>query len=248
MKLQILSDLHLEFGEVSVPRTDADVVILAGDIDVGVSGLAWARNCFPDCPVIYILGNHEFYKNSMPELTEALKGEAEGTNIHVLENGAVEIKGYTFLGCTLWTDFQLSGDPKAAMETAEGMMTDFRVIRFGPKNRPLRALDTQRMHGRSVVWLRGELAQSDPARTIVVTHHSPSGRSESPQYANSPLKPAFSSDLDSLVEQSRVPLWIYGHTHYNTDYRIGTTRVLTNQRGYPHEACAGFNRSLIVEV
>jgi predicted phosphodiesterase len=248
MRLHILSDLHLEFGPVNIPRTETEVVILAGDIDLGESGCLWARNRFPSRPIIYIMGNHEFYRHSIPALTKTLKRQTEGTNIHLLENNEVEIKGYTFLGCTLWTDFQLSGNPKAAMETAEGMVSDYRLIKFEPEKRPLRARDTQRMHRESVVWLRGALAKSDPARTIVVTHHSPSGRSESPRYANSPFKPAFSSDLDSLIEQSGVPLWIYGHTHYNTDYRIGTTRVLTNQRGYIHEDCPGFNPSLIVEV
>jgi hypothetical protein len=51
-----------------------------------------------------------------------------------------------------------------------------------------------------------------------------------------------------LVEKSRVPLWIHGHTHYNVDYVIGSTRVLTNQRGYPDQFCKGFDPSLVVEV
>jgi Icc-related predicted phosphoesterase len=86
------------------------------------------------------------------------------------------------------------------------------------------------------------------ARTIVVTHHAPSARSEAPYHADSPLKAAFASNLDSLVEQSGVSLWIHGHTHYNGDYMIGSTRVLTNQRGYPDERCKRFNPSLVVEI
>lgn len=37
-------------------------------------------------------------------------------------------------------------------------------------------------------------------------------------------------------------------THYNVDYRIGSTRVLTNQRGYPHEVCDGFDPGMVIEV
>ena len=81
-----------------------------------------------------------------------------------------------------------------------------------------------------------------------MTHHAPSARSEAPYHADSPLKAAFASDLDSLVEQSGVPLWIHGHTHYNVDYVMGSTRVLTNQLGYPDERCKGFNPSLVVEI
>jgi Icc-related predicted phosphoesterase len=92
------------------------------------------------------------------------------------------------------------------------------------------------------------LARCNPARTIVVTHHAPSARSEAPFHKNSPLRAAFASELDELVATSGVPLWIHGHTHYNANYAIGSTRVLTNQRGYPDEPCTGFDPGLIVEV
>jgi predicted phosphodiesterase len=68
MRVHILSDLHLEFGSTPIPRTDADVVVLAGDIHLGREGRKWIRSQFTDKPVIYVLGNHEFYRNSLPEL------------------------------------------------------------------------------------------------------------------------------------------------------------------------------------
>jgi UDP-2,3-diacylglucosamine pyrophosphatase LpxH len=248
MRLHILCDLHLEFGPVMIPPTEAEVVVLAGDIHVGGQGCAWARSELPAKPIVYVLGNHEFYRRSLPELTESLKRETDGSHIHLLENDAVEINGYTFLGCTLWTDFLLSGDPQTAMQVAEGMMSDYQVIRFSPENRPLRARDTRRLHAESVAWLRKALGTSDPARTIVVSHHAPSARSEAPFHSNSPLRAAFGSDLDSLIERSGVPLWIHGHTHYNVDYVIGSTRVMTNQRGYPEQLCKRFDPSRVVEI
>ena len=127
-------------------------------------------------------------------------------------------------------------------------MSDYSLIQFTPENRELRARDTIQLHKESVAWLRGALAKCDRARTIVVTHHAPSARSEAPYHADSPLKAAFTSDLDWLVEESGVPLWIHGHTHYNVDYVIASTRVLTNQLGYPDERCKGFNPSLVVEI
>jgi hypothetical protein len=45
-----------------------------------------------------------------------------------------------------------------------------------------------------------------------------------------------------------VPLWIHGHTHYNVDFKVGSTRVLTNQRGYPNELCKRFDPSLVIEI
>jgi predicted phosphodiesterase len=250
MRLHILSDLHLEFGgPVKIPETDADVVVLAGDIHLGREGYRWARKQFPDKPVIYVLGNHEFYRHSLPGLTELLKNETDGSHICLLENSAVEIQGYTFLGCTLWTDFQLTGTPVTAMQVAEKGMSDYHTIRFNPEHRLLGASDTVRLHAQSVAWLQEQLAACNPARTVVVTHHAPSALSEAPQHATSPLKPAFASHLDALVKGSGVPLWIYGHTHYNTDFKIGSTRVLTNQRGYfPDGICERFNPSLVAEV
>jgi predicted phosphodiesterase len=249
MRLQILSDLHLEFGGPgSIPRTDADAVILAGDVHLGREGWRWARKQFPRQPVIYILGNHEFYRHSLPGLTELLRNETDGSHICLLENDSVEINGYTFLGCTLWTDFQLTGSPVAAMRFAEEGMSDYHVIRFNPEHRLLSPRDTVRLHLQSVSWLRNALAKCDRARSVVITHHAPSARSEPPSHANSPLKSAFGSDLDSLIEESGVPLWIHGHTHYNVDFKAGTTRVFTNQRGYPDQLCAGFDPALVVEV
>jgi predicted phosphodiesterase len=248
MRLHILSDLHLEFAPVELPAVEADAIILAGDIHVGREGTHWARKRFRDRPVIYALGNHEFYHHALPKLTEQLKLENHGGQVHVLENDAIEINGWTILGCTLWTDFKARGAPEAAMQAAEGIMTDYSIIQFHPEHRTLRARDTIALHNRSVAWLRGELGRHDPARTIVVTHHAPSLRCEPAVYANSPLSSAFASNLDALVEHSGVPLWIHGHTHYNVDYQLGSTRVLTNQRGYPAEHCRGFNPALVVEI
>ncbi len=203
---------------------------------------------FPGKPVIYILGNHEFYRHSLPALTETLQRETDGSYIHLLENTSVQINGFTFLGCTLWTDFQLTGNAELAMRAAESVMSDYSIIQQSSENRVLRAWDTVQLHEKSVLWLKTELAKCDPSHTIVVTHHAPSSKSEAPYHSGSPLKPAFASNLDWLVEQSRVPLWIHGHTHFNADYVIGLTRVLTNQRGYPDQICTGFDPGLVVEI
>ena len=107
MRLQVFSDLHLEFGPFEPVLKKPDVVVLAGDIHDGTAGVKWAKKSFRDCPVIYVLGNHEFYNHAMPDLIRELRREAKGSNVHVLENNAVEIGGFVFLGCSLWTDFQL---------------------------------------------------------------------------------------------------------------------------------------------
>jgi hypothetical protein len=177
-----------------------------------------------------------------------LEAETAGSSIHLLENKAAELAGYTFLGVTLWTDFLAGGDRFTSMHAANDLMNDFRIIGNSRENRVLRAQDTARLHAESVDWLHTELVRHDPGRTIIVTHHAPSLRSEDPHYRGLGLSPAFVSDLDHLVVKSGVPLWVHGHTHHNVDYHLGSTRVLSNQRGYPKQRCPGFDPAMVVEV
>jgi len=61
MRVQVLSDLHIEFEDLKLEQVDSDVVVLAGDIHVKDKGVSWALRNFKDKPVLYVLGNHEFY-------------------------------------------------------------------------------------------------------------------------------------------------------------------------------------------
>ena len=248
MQLQVFSDLHLESCPIEPVPKNADVVVLAGDIHQGTAGVKWAKKHWPDCPVIYVAGNHEFYHHAMPGLIKDLRREPKGSNVQVLENNAVEIGGYVFLGCSLWTDFRLWPNPAEAMRYANQEMNDFWVIKRTSGNKMYSAEDSARRHAASVRWLTRRLARHDPARTIVVTHHAPSARSNSPKNALDMLNAAFASDLDMLIKASGIPLWIHGHTHYNVDYKIGATRIYSNQRGYRIEGVDGFEPANVIEL
>jgi len=106
LKIHILCDLHVEFGDFVPPVVDADIVVLAGDVHVKNRGLQWIFDQKFEIPVLYVLGNHEFYREKFPGLIDKLKMGAEGTNVRVLENDSVEIGGYRFFGCTLWSDME----------------------------------------------------------------------------------------------------------------------------------------------
>jgi predicted phosphodiesterase len=246
MRLHVLSDLHLERGDYTPKRTNADVVVLAGDIHQGSRGIQWAQKHFPRTPVLYVMGNHEFYGCEMRPLVEECRAETRGGNILLLENQSAQIGGITFLGCVLWTDFKLWPKPAEAMEAARDYMNDFKLIRT-PSGR-LRPGDTVQFHQTSVAWLKSQLKKNDPKKTVIITHHAPSERSIPPQNADDILNAAFASDLDSLIRASRIPLWIHGHTHYNVDYKVGVTRIYSNQRGYPTEMLRCFEPGRIIEI
>ena len=247
MKLHVLSDIHTEFDDFDPPETDADVVILAGDIGVGTAGLEWAVRRFPDKPVIYVAGNHEYYHHDIG-ITQALKAGAPG-NLHVLDNDSREIDGVRFLGATLWTDFRIYGEGEAwfARQRARRSIDDFTVIRNG--DRRFTPEDSVALHEISKAWLVGELMKAVDCRTIVVTHHLPASPSIASRYRNNPLNPAFASNLEAVIETWQPDLWIHGHTHVACDYQIHGTRVVCNPRGYPSECSAGeFVPGFVVEV
>jgi Icc-related predicted phosphoesterase len=248
MKLYILSDVHLEFEKFDPPEVDTDVVILAGDIHVKDKGLHWALEKFTEIPVIYVLGNHEYYGAALPNILEKLKKQALETNVHVLENESVKIGGVTFLCCTLWTDFSLFGDFRVAGLKATQFMADYRQIRLSPTYKRLRPVDTMRIHERSMFWLKEEIQKNRSEKLVIVTHHAPSMLSVPEQYRDDILSAAFASNLDELVADSGAELWVHGHMHIRKDYMIGNTRVICNPKGYPDEAKSNFVLNLVVEI
>lgn len=246
MKVRVLSDLHTEFAPFADTPTEADVVVLAGDIGTGTAGLHWAAQAFGATPVVYVAGNHEYYGHEFATLRERLRKTARELGIHFLENSSVVLDGVRFLGATLWTDFQVFGPAEEwfAMHAAREGMSDCRVIRdgdtsFGPTRMAA-------LHEASRGWLERELRSGFSGPTVVVTHHLPSLRSVAPRFARSLLTAAFASRRDDLVAQA--DLWVHGHTHDACDYRLGRCRVVCNPRGYPGERPGGFEAAKVVTV
>jgi len=247
MKLHVVSDLHAGFAPFDRPDTGADVLVLAGDVDTGVRGMEMAARWARGRPVVYVAGNHEFYGESIPRHLQKLAGAAKGTEVRFLENQAAEIGGVRFLGCTLWTDFDLFGRRMVDAVAAQAAMNDFRSIRVDPQHRRFHPADAMAMHAASLRWLVDRLAEPFDGPTVVVTHAAPSLRSVKPAYRRDPVTAAYASNLDALLD-GRAALWIHGHTHFCCDYTAGGTRVIANQRGYPHEDTGGFDPAFTVEV
>ena len=248
MKLHVLADIHAEFSAFSPPKTDADVIVLAGDIHIGPKGLHWAKETVKDRHVVYVLGNHEYYGKSLPKLTNFIRTEARGSNVHVLENDKFVIDDVVFAGCTLWTDFKLLGDPTIAAYEATQKMTDYSKIRVSPGYRKLRPADTAALHHKSLVWLAEELENFKGYKRVVVTHHAPSRKSVPNWYVNDITTAAYASHLEPFISLAGIDLWIHGHVHGQSDYKVGGTRVVCNARGYPDEKNNGFLPDLVIEL
>lgn len=264
MKLHVLSDLHLEFDRKlpwQPPQVDADVLLLAGDIQVGLFMELWFAERLADYKhVIYIPGNHEYYRKDITQINvelpefcsdvqlraEAIFGENVGT-FHIPMNDEVIIGNVRFLCGTLWTDFNFR-DPMS-MSVAQMGINDFKMITIGHGRggfTPRYALD---FFENTVAFLEEKLAEPWEGKTVVMTHHLPSRECIHPEYRgahNHHMNGAFASALDHLVEKADV--WVHGHTHKSLDFTLGKCRVVCNPRGYVDENAWGFDPKKVVEV
>lgn len=254
MNFLLLSDLHLEYQalEINAPA-ETDAVILAGDIAEGAAGIFWARETFPDLPVIYVAGNHEFYGGEVSQVARVMRDAATASNVQLLEKSATQLGDVRILGATLWTDFSLQAgdDPDDlawSMSDCRRYVPDFNGrIRSaaGDWEIDLSPEITRQWHAQAFAWLQQQLAVPFAGKTVVVTHHAPSARSVAVRYANHPSTPAWASPLDGLVAKADV--WVHGHTHEVFDYQIGKCRVRCNPRGYGNES-VDFDHALLLRV
>jgi predicted phosphodiesterase len=253
MKLHVLSDLHLSLAGMAVPDTDADVVVLAGDIARPDTACAWAHQIRK--PAIYVAGNHEFYNGDLQGTLSELRCHGAGSELHVLECDAWTFGGVRFLGATLWSDFRIFGDEPtraSSMAGAAKLIRDFQRISVDPeRSRLFTPQDSRALFDRTAAWLDARLQQAFDGPTVVITHHAPSPQSIHPRFAGSLLNGCFVSNLEHLMGGERVRLWIHGHTHDSFDYTVRGTRVLCNPRGYVMQGVgenAVFDPALVVAL
>jgi Icc-related predicted phosphoesterase len=247
MKIYVLSDIHLEFTDFEPPKTDADVIVLAGDIHVGTGGIKWALQTFSDKPVIYVPGNHEYYGSNLQQTLDEIKSLTADTHIHVLEKNQVIINDVEFLGCTLWTDFNLTGQSQSSKNLATRYINDYEVITYGTRKRNLTTRDTTNMHTSSAQWLRKQ-PRGKASKRVIVTHHAPCQNSLPPVFSAHGLHAAYASNLEKLISEASAELWLHGHIHASSDYVVNGTRIICNPRGYAEGANNQFIDDLIIEI
>jgi 3',5'-cyclic AMP phosphodiesterase CpdA len=267
----LLSDLHLESiakGTWDLPPADArprfDVLIVAGDLVPGVvRGIRWLQDRVPDDKAAIIVpGNHELYGRDVQVEISKGRAAAAGSNVYFLSDSSVELFGTVFIGCTLWTPFNLFGNEHAAMLAAADGMRDYRKIRTNNYARRLRPSDTRGMHHRSRRFIQDELAKYKyrTAPCVLVTHHAPhpfnhelvrrlgagvnvgltASATDLLTHPIDLLDAAYQSDCTDLFHGVDVAL--HGHLHRSFDFKVSTagtvgaasttTRVLSNPKGY----------------
>mmetsp|Transcript_30880 Transcript_30880/g.67615 ORF Transcript_30880/g.67615 Transcript_30880/m.67615 type:complete len:501 (-) Transcript_30880:73-1575(-) len=219
--------------------------------------------------VLFVAGNHEYYcppeasrpEMSVDELKESFREVCERIpRVRWLDRSSLLLSGVRVLGTTLWSHV-----PKHAEKTLQQSITDYHLIRsrgvsrcaFLSRSGTSRLLPSESSiwHDEELTWLRSEigLASRRGENCLVLTHHAPSFRGTSnPKHSTtdgraSLVRHAFATDLEDLLGEP-VHSWVYGHTHYNNDQAIHGTRLVSNQRGYPHQVAPGYRNDFVVQV
>ncbi|MFO1218634.1 MAG: metallophosphoesterase [Burkholderiaceae bacterium] len=259
MRLQLLSDLHLETEAFEPePAPGAEVLVLAGDVDAGWQGLErFAR--WP-VPVIFVAGNHEFDGREWRDAWPALRAHAQALGIRMLERESQlmrDARGRTirFVATARWAD----GDLFGAAGRERALRAAGYYLRLMAATRDGRPFDAEAMRDEALVcraWLERALgveAVREPCdATVVITHFAPSLASADPRYGAQAGTASFCNADDDLIP--KADLWLHGHLHCRHDYLVpragrAPTRVVCNARGLAakgeHE---GFDPQCVIEV
>ena len=264
MRLQILSDLHLETESFEPePAGGAELLVLAGDIDSRWSGFERFRG-WP-VPVIFVAGNHEFDGRELSTAWPALRERCEQLGFTMLERQSAvrtdaQGRRIRFVATTRWCDFDLFADAPGTPQHERVLRAAtyfMRIMRSTRHGLPFDAAAVREEALACRAWLAAELAKQPDAdgagwdSTVAITHFGPSLRSADPRYGGQPGTASFCNADDDLLPLAQ--LWIHGHLHCRHDYRVahalGSTRVVCNARGHSHrDEPQGYDGRFIVDT
>ena len=244
MKIQLLSDLHLEVHPHFVPQPapGADVLVLAGDIGsyqagsllgaMGDEHFGLERFAHWPVPVIFVPGNHEYDAQDFDAAHTRLRATCERLGLIWLERETVVLQGVRFVGTTLWTDFDALAEDEGSTNLARRLRQRdkaFRAANFylrktgGTRSgTPFLAAEMREQGLRCQDWLRAALAVPFDGATVAITHFAPSLLSADPRYGLVPGTAGFCNALDDCLEHAQ--LWLHGHLHAPVDYTVQGTR------------------------
>ncbi len=277
MKINLVSDMHLNFDDINMPG--GDVLIMAGDI-MEAGHLRQADNAKQNVfiadryrrfikeeltkyrKVLYVCGNHEHYRNQYHDTHDRLRRELPD-NVHLLENDSIEIDGVHFFGATMWTDMN-KGDPITVNHLKQSMSDFAGSIKMGDGVKVNTAWGdsyytskftpgyAKGIFHETITVMGAWLDEHKDDKCVVITHHAPSELSVNEYYKHDyHMNGGYRSNLENFImDHPQIKVWVHGHMHDACDYSIGTTRVVTNPRGYKgYEQCAEtFDPSFFFEV
>lgn len=261
MKLQLLSDLHLEANPwfAAQPLAQADLLVLAGDIgsyQVRRDGTVmdepdWGLQRFSPLPqfagwpvpVVFVPGNHEYDARDLDETHQALRHACDRLGIQWLERETLQINGVRFVGTTLWSDYDALAHQK------DPHTTDPLTHRLRQREKGFRAAN---FYLRKMAGVRhGRLFDAESMRGLALDcqqwlRGALADAFEGPTvvvthfaptlHSADPrygLSPGTAGFCNGLDELlPMADLWLHGHLHCPTDVQVGRCRIVANPLGY----------------
>lgn len=247
MKIAVCSDLHLEFGPISLENTEnAEVLILSGDIcvandlrelDKGDNDKSnqyhtFFQECCARFPsVIYIAGNHEHYHGDFAKSIGNIRDRLGYlVNLHVLDKESVLINNVFFIGGTLWTD--MNKEDGITLMHMKSMMNDFRSVENSARkthykdtlgNSHVRIArftpdDAVEDHKKMLEYVKIMIEGKHDQKIVVVGHHAPSKLSTHPRYAKEEImNGGYSSDLSEFI-LDHPQIKLWTHGHTHENF------------------------------
>lgn len=248
MKLQLLSDLHLEAHPhfTPSPAVGADVLVLAGDIGSYQAGSLLSDDDFGlarfsplpqyagwPTPVVFVPGNHEYDMQDFDAAHARLRRSCDRLGLIWLERESMVLQGVRFVGTTLWSDFDALADHAAITDPGQRLQrrekafraANFYLSKTGSTRQgvPFLAAELREQALVCQSWLRNALAQPFAGTTVAVTHFAPSLLSADPRYGLVPGTAGFCNALDDCLPHAQ--LWLHGHLHAPSDYLVRGARA-----------------------
>ncbi|ANB74902.1 hypothetical protein AYM40_20850 [Paraburkholderia phytofirmans OLGA172] len=248
MRLHIVSDLHQHSSRDAGPDprvtpVDADVLILAGDIDF-VEKVADRYGEWP-YDVLYVRGNHDTYFRPYERAISTAAIRMETGRVRMLERRVVFYPKIRIVGCCLWTDFELVGNVEDVIVLNRELGADFRCL-MRADGRSVTPEDLRVEHRSSLEWLQNTLREPFNGVNVVVSHHAPHRRSLNPAYGVTWSSASFASDLSATMRH--VSLWVHGHVHSFVDFKFKRCRVVCNAAGSTARPNPDFVSDFVVEI
>jgi predicted MPP superfamily phosphohydrolase len=240
MKVQYLSDIHLElynkfkmYSIVKKIKIAGDILILCGDIGNPFSyNYEYFINYIADKykKIFIIAGNHEYYNNehTIDETNECLEKIAkERENITFLNNSYEIYEGYMFIGTVLWSNLL------DKIKANEYVINDFSAIK------DMTCEKYNDLHQKSVNFLEETLRNNKEKKIIILSHHLPSYDLIDKEYIKiyKEYNQWFASELDDLmvIYNNTIKYWFYGHTHKSNNSIMYNIQFCCNPIGYFQE-------------
>lgn len=263
MKIQVISDLHLEFKPFSLfVKPEAEVLVLAGDIaalENQCKKLNHLENIIKhvQIPVVYVTGNHEYYGYGQVKSTNKIIKtlEVKYPHFHFLDNEVWVHKDVEFIGSTLWSNFDLAQNKMMFCAGVVHAISDFTTI-LSDNVGTLTAREFIAMNEAAREFINKAVVNPTGLKKCVVTHFVPTEQSIADQWKGNSLNPYFVCNCEQLMPG--VHTWIFGHTHSSFDYMLTKVHpsghvmvnchMVCNPRGYVNENKGGFDPQKIIDV